>query len=118
MTSASYDANHNKVTEIDPAGNVTTWTYNGRNDLASESVSDSTGSHTSVWSYNPNGTLRLAHTAPQRDAERVTAYDYGDPSHPFDVTEVTDPEGQGSALHLLPRGLRLEPLRRRRLPLR
>ena len=103
-TSYTYDGDGNLTSVTDPLGNVTTYTYNDRNELIG--MTDADGGHT-TYGYDASGNL-ISVTDP-RDGEATYAYDAdnretgmtdadgGRTTYVYDSdgeeTSVTDPNG-------------------------
>ncbi len=90
-TTSTYDAEGNTLTTTDALGRTTTNTYDGLNDLLT--TTDPLGV-TTTMTYDAHGNL-LTRARPLTGTSQVqrTVYTYGDPSHPGDVTAMTDPGG-------------------------
>jgi RHS repeat-associated protein len=90
-TTSTFDSEGNTLTTTDPLGRTTTNTYDSLNDLLT--TTDPLGV-TTTMTYDAHGNL-LSTSRPLTGTSEVqtTTYIYGDPSHPGDVTAMTDPEG-------------------------
>ncbi|MEZ5309296.1 MAG: hypothetical protein R2735_01635 [Microthrixaceae bacterium] len=93
-SSMSYDPNGNRTRKTDPLGRTTTATFN---DISQPLTSTDAKGVTTTFTYDTNHNLisvstpLLGSSPPQ---SRTVSYSYGDPSHPGDVTAVTDPLGK------------------------
>jgi YD repeat-containing protein len=90
VTTNTYDANGNLLTTTEPLGNTTSYTYNSFDEVLTETTPLV---ETSTNTYDANGNL-LTTTNPLGN---TTTDAYGDPSHPGDLTSVTDPDGRVTA---------------------
>jgi RHS repeat-associated protein len=91
---SSYDTHGNQLSSSDPLGHGTSATYNSLNEPLV--VTDANGVPTTN-SYDAAGNLQSSSTPLQGSSpavSAVTSYTYGDPTHPGDVTAVTDPRGK------------------------
>jgi RHS repeat-associated protein len=93
VSTATYDGAGNLLTSTDALGRQTNRTWDVMNDLMS--VADPLGVATSL-SYDANGNLTMS----QRPLFTGTfglqtyTYQYGDSTHPGDVTGIVDPDGK------------------------
>lgn len=99
-SSYTYDASGNLLTITDPLGRVRTKTYNALNDTLTDQ--DPKGITTNM-TYDSTGNLLTTTTPLLSDtgstlATQTVTYTHGDSSHPGDVTSVTNPNGQSTAL--------------------
>jgi RHS repeat-associated protein len=90
-TTSTFDSEGNTLTTTDALGRTTSNTYDSLNDLLT--TTDPLGV-TTTMTYDTHGNL-LSTSRPLTGASEVQTmtYTYGDPSHPGDVTAMTDPEG-------------------------
>ncbi len=90
-TTSTFDSEGNTLTTTNALGRTTTNTYDSLNDLLT--TTDPLGV-TTTMTYDGHGNL-LSVSRPLTGTSEVqtTTYTYGDPSHPGDVTAMTDPEG-------------------------
>ncbi len=103
-----YDADGNLVSEVDPLGQTTTWTYNAYDEVTSETLPATYGSAgpvTTTYTYDEPayssggaGNLTTVSTpvvSPSGTVEgtQVTHFVHGDSTYPGDVTAVIDPDG-------------------------
>jgi RHS repeat-associated protein len=91
-TKSTFDSEGNTLTTTDALGRTTTNTYDSLNDRLT--TTDPRGT-TTTTTYDAHGNL-LSRSRPLSGTSEVqtTTYTYGDPSHPGDVTAMTDPEGR------------------------
>lgn len=94
VTRATWDTRGNQLTSTDGLNRTTTVAYNSRNDPTT--VTDPAGVATTL-SYDARGNLVSSSTPlvgsnPPR--AKTVVYNYGDASHPGDVTSVTDENGK------------------------
>ena len=89
---STYDAEGNTLSTEDALGRKTVNTYDSLNDLLTST--DPMGV-TTTNAYDSHGNL-LSTSRPLAGTSEVqtTTYTYGDPSHPGDVTAMTDPDGK------------------------
>ncbi|MGH3133443.1 MAG: RHS repeat-associated core domain-containing protein, partial [Gaiellaceae bacterium] len=105
-TSATDPNNHTRAATYDQRGNVTSttsalnrttsMTYDSLNDLTS--YKDGKGT-TTTYTFDARGNLvsfstPLLQSSPVQN--QAVTYTYGDPSHPGDLTSVTDPKGNST----------------------
>ena len=83
----TYDSLGDILTATYPLGHRTTYRYNPG--ARSATMIDPTGAATS-WTYDPRGNL----VSVQAPLQTLIQLHHGDPSHPGDLTSVTDPGGQ------------------------
>lgn len=93
VTTRTFDAQGNVLTVADALGRTTTMAYDALNDLTS--LKDANGVTTTL-TYDARGNLLsrstpLVGTSPLQT--QTTSYQYGDASHPGDVTAMVDPNG-------------------------
>jgi RHS repeat-associated protein len=90
-TRSTYDGEGNLLTTEDALGRKTVNTYDSLNDLLTST--DPMGV-TTTMTYDAHGNL-LTRSRPLAGTSEIetTTYTYGDPSHPGDVTAITDAEG-------------------------
>jgi RHS repeat-associated protein len=96
-TSYTWDSQGNLLSWAGPLNRTASYTYNRFGEPLS--VTDPSNS-TTTFSYDANGNL-LSRSTPVIDPSGYEAYGvqvmtstYGDPTHPGDITSVTDPNGQ------------------------
>ena len=91
ITTSTYDAQGNLLTQTDPLGRTTTYTYNALNDVTS--VGDPSGV-TTTYTYDANGNL-LSTSRPLTSTGQAATVTltYGDSAYPGDVTAITDADG-------------------------
>jgi RHS repeat-associated protein len=91
VSTTTYDTSGNPLQSTDGLGRVTTRTWDSMNDLTS--VTDPLGVTTSL-TYDANGNV-LTRSRPLTGTSLVQTftYQYGDSTHPGDVTGVVDPNG-------------------------
>jgi RHS repeat-associated protein len=100
VTSSYYDAAGNPTTTVDPLGRVTLAAHDTLNDVTS--TTDGNGV-TTAMAYDSAGNL-LTTSRPLLDANgsvvatATSTLTYGDPTHPGDVTRVTDPTNRSTDL--------------------
>ena len=92
--SATYDADGNKLSGVDPLTRTSSATYN----VFNEPLTVTDGKNiTTTMTYDANGNL-LSRSTPwvegPQSTNQVTTYHYDDGSHPGDVTSMTDPAGK------------------------
>jgi RHS repeat-associated protein len=92
ITQMSHDASGNLLTTTDALNRFTSNTYDGLNDLTS--TTDPNGVTTTL-AYDGAANVQsrstpLVGSSPAQS--QTTTYTYGDPSHPGDVTSLTDPD--------------------------
>jgi RHS repeat-associated protein len=89
---ATYDTHGNQLTTTDPLSRTTTSTYDAQNNLLTQT--DPSGV-TTTRTYNAHGNLATV-SRPLTGTTQMstTTYQYGDTSHPGDVTAVVDALGQ------------------------
>lgn len=105
VTTTTYDARGNPLVVTDPLGNTTTKTYNAFNEPLTVTDADNV---TTTYTYDANGNMTskstplTSSTTTQTNClspttavpiAQVTCYAYGDPSHPGDMTSMTDADG-------------------------
>ncbi|HET9656648.1 MAG TPA: RHS repeat-associated core domain-containing protein [Kineosporiaceae bacterium] len=91
-STATYDANGNKLTVTDALGRTTTSTYNAFNQALT--VTDPSGVAT-TYTYDTHGNpLTVSRPLTGTASVATTTYAYGDAAHPGDVTSTTDPRGK------------------------
>ena len=90
---APYQAN--QISFTDPLNRRTTATYNSLNEPLA--VTDPTNVTTSR-TYDSNGNLLTVSRPLNGTQTKAITAGYGDPSHPGDITSVTDPNGHVSTL--------------------
>jgi RHS repeat-associated protein len=83
FSSNKYDKAGNVLSATDPLNRTTTYTYDGLNDVTS--ITPPTGVPT-ILKYDTHGNIQSSSRS-----TNITAYLYGDSSHPGDVTSITDP---------------------------
>jgi RHS repeat-associated protein len=90
-TAATYDTAGNRLTTTDPRGHSSSWTYNALNETTSST--DALGT-TTTFEYDSAGNL-LAKSTPLAGTTEVAkvTYTHADPTHPSDVTAVTNQDG-------------------------
>jgi RHS repeat-associated protein len=91
---ATVDARGNRLSTVDPLQRTTSATYNSLN----LPVTRTDGKNvTTTLTYDGAGNP-ISVTTPWREGppntNRVTSFGYADPSHPGDVTSITDPDGK------------------------
>ena len=111
LSTQTVDSNGNVLTTSDPIGRTTTRTYNSLNEVL---TSEDGNGVTTTYTYDSNGNLLTVSTplvgtsatatnckSPSTAVAiaQVTCYTYGDSSHPGDVTQITDPDGNASYFH-------------------
>ena len=91
-TTNTFDSQGNLLTSTDALSHTTTNTYDSRNDLLTST--DPMGV-TTTMTYDSSGNL-LSSSRPLTGTSETqkTTYTYGDPSHPGDVTAITDPDSR------------------------
>lgn len=90
-TTSTFDSEGNTLTTTDALGRTTTNTYDALNDLLTST--DPLGV-TTTMTYDAHGNLLSTSRPLTGTSEAQTStYTYGDPSHPGDITAMTDPEG-------------------------
>lgn len=88
-STTTYDAKTNPLTTTDPLGNKTTYTYNARSQPLT--IQGPSGVVTTA-TYDANGNaLTISTPLAGTSSNQLVTFTYGDPSHPGDVTAVTDP---------------------------
>ena len=90
VSSYTYDASGNRTSAIDPLGRTTTWTYNALDEPTS--TTSPTGV-TTTNTYDSAANLLSTSMPLPGGGQAATSYTYGDPSHPADVTAMTNPDG-------------------------
>jgi RHS repeat-associated protein len=91
-TSYTVDGSGNPLTVTDPLGRQTTNTYNGFNQLL---TSRDPNTVTTTYTYNGNGNLTSVSRPLTGTSQIQTAtYNYGDTSHPGDLTSMVDPDSK------------------------
>jgi RHS repeat-associated protein len=96
LATATYDSAGNLLTSTDGLNHTTRYTYSPLNDLLT--VTDPLG-RTMTVTRDPVGHPLSVWKVHTEDGQVVrTTFTYGDPSHPGDVTAVTDPDGKTTAL--------------------
>jgi RHS repeat-associated protein len=98
VTTMTYDADGNLLSQTDPLNHEASWTYNALNEPLT--ATDRNGIVTTN-TYDSNGNLLTTSTPctkpgtpPTSCGTQLTTYHYDDGSHPGDVTSVTDPRSQ------------------------
>jgi RHS repeat-associated protein len=106
-TTYTYDANGDRLSETDPLGNKTEWTYNEYDEVASITPPATYGGKKATTTYtydqpeySSGGKDNLTSVStpiysPTGESEgtQVTHYVHGNSSHPGDVTSMIDPRG-------------------------
>jgi RHS repeat-associated protein len=92
VTSTTYDSSANPLTSTDGLSRVTTRTFDSANDLLT--VTDPL-KVTTTFTYDANGNL-LTRSTPLTGTSKIQTYtyQYGDSTHPGDVTGIVDPNGK------------------------
>ena len=93
-TNATYDSQGNQLSSTDALGHTTSATYDTLNDVTSRT--DALGV-TTTDTYDTKGNMTSQSTplvGSSPAVSRTTTYTYADPSHPGDVTTITDPNGK------------------------
>lgn len=91
VTTNTYDADGNELTTTDALGNSSSFSYNGFNEVTSESTPLG---HTKTYSYDADGNLLSTSDA----LGGTTTLTYGDSTHPGDITSIADPDGRVTSL--------------------
>jgi RHS repeat-associated protein len=108
VTTATFDAYGNKLSETDPLGRTTTWTYNAYNEVTSDTppaTYGTAGAVTTSYSYDEaayssggHGNLTTVSTpmlsaSGTSEGTQTTHYVHGSSTYPGDVTSMIDPGG-------------------------
>jgi RHS repeat-associated protein len=95
-TSATYDAQGNKLTATDAGGGQASATYGTYDNM--QTSTDAAGTAT-TYTYNSAGN-RLTSSRPVTGTSQVAVLTntYGDTAHPGDITAFTDPNGNSTTL--------------------
>jgi RHS repeat-associated protein len=99
QSSATYNSFNERLTETDGNGVTTTYTYDSNGNLLTKSTPLTGTSATATNCKSPTTTVAIA---------QVTCNTYGDSSHPGDVTQITDPDGNVTYYHYDGYGNRVE----------
>lgn len=98
---ATYDPDGNRVTQTDPLGRTTSYSYNSFHEVTSVTGPRKINGQSIVTelTYDAYGNLKT-HSRPLLDQDTgalldtaVTNYEYSDPEHPGDLTAIVDPNG-------------------------
>lgn len=93
VTTYAYDGDsYNPTSSTDPLGRTTTITYNRFEEPLT--ITDPAGT-TSTYDYDSAGNLQsTSQPVSGAGATQRTEFGYGDPTHPGDITALTDPNGK------------------------
>lgn len=105
ISSATYDTAGNNLTETDGLGRTATYTYNSLRQVTSVTEPRTINEQpiTRTFTYDAAGNIQTE-SAPLLDSSgnlvdtAATVYHYDDPTHPGDVTSITDPNGNTTAI--------------------
>ncbi len=88
-TSYTYDTAGNELTQTDALNRTTTYTYNSLDEATTKTTP---AGETVTSTYDTDGNLDSTSAPIPGGGNRVTTYTHGNPSHPGDVTSITDPD--------------------------
>ncbi|MDQ1743462.1 MAG: hypothetical protein QOE23_1801, partial [Pseudonocardiales bacterium] len=91
VTTSTYDSDGNQTATTDALGRTTTFTYDQLDDLTSKTLPSG---QITAYSYDSVGNLTMVTDA----VGNHTDFSYGDPTHPGDVTEITDRDGRATTM--------------------
>jgi len=90
-TTATYDARGNQLTRTDALGRKSVFTYDAQNNLL---TATDPLNITTTYTYDAHGNLASISRPLTGSQAATTTFQYGDSSHPGDLTAVTDATGR------------------------
>ncbi len=101
-TKYEHDSEDNVTNEVDALEHKTEWTYDSKHDMTS--MTDPLGNITKIEYTEAGDPTTVTRTLAETGEHQVVAYSRGDPTHPGDVTAITDPNAHQTKLSYGPYG--------------